>query len=58
MRRSAMGDHFRNKVAVITGAAVGALGDIKVVGLVPGPYQAVYAATRGAVIRMTESLQY
>lgn len=27
-------------------------------GAVPIPYQAVYAATKGAVIRMTESLQY
>ncbi len=27
-------------------------------GLLPVPYQAVYAASKGAVIRMTESLQY
>ena len=29
-----------------------------ITGCVPVPYQAVYAATKGAVIRMTESLQY
>lgn len=29
-----------------------------VAGLFPAPYQALYAATKGAVIRMTESLQY
>ncbi|HCP07130.1 MAG: Short-chain dehydrogenase/reductase SDR [Synergistales bacterium 58_81] len=29
-----------------------------VAGLFPIPYQAVYAASKGAVIRMTESLQY
>jgi NAD(P)-dependent dehydrogenase (short-subunit alcohol dehydrogenase family) len=29
-----------------------------VAGLVPAPYQAAYAATKGAVIKMTESLQY
>ena len=29
-----------------------------ITGLVPVSYQAVYAATKGAVIRMTESLQY
>jgi NAD(P)-dependent dehydrogenase (short-subunit alcohol dehydrogenase family) len=29
-----------------------------VAGLLPIPYQAVYAASKGAVIRMTESLQY
>ena len=29
-----------------------------ITGLVPIPYQAVYAATKGAVIMMTESLQY
>lgn len=29
-----------------------------ITGLVPVPYQAVYAATKGAVLMMTESLQY
>ncbi|HOI81800.1 MAG: SDR family oxidoreductase [Thermovirgaceae bacterium] len=29
-----------------------------VAGLFPVPYQALYAATKGAIIRMTESLQY
>ncbi len=29
-----------------------------IVGRVPAPYQAVYAASKGAVIMMTESLQY
>ena len=29
-----------------------------IAGCIPVPYQAVYAATKGAVIRMTESLQY
>ena len=29
-----------------------------IVGRVPAPYQAVYAASKSAVIAMTESLQY